>query len=75
MLSENRVSGNRVNWRTSCSCRKVGTYAHIGKYFLLTRDIKCSTALEIERGLKRSHACKVAKKIERRKAVVKKQGR
>ena len=32
---------------------------------------KCSTALEIERGLKRSHACKVAKKIERRKALVK----
>ena len=40
---------------------KAGTFSHIGKSFLLTRDIKCSTALEIERGLKRSHACKVAK--------------
>ena len=46
--------------------------------FYWTGTWKCSTALEIERGLKRSHACKVAKKNrkkEGRKTMVKKQGR
>ena len=34
--------------------------------------MKCSTALEIERGLKRSHACKVAKKNRKKESFGKK---